>query len=57
MARTQAVYLRDSRGNEAVDQFIGALPARRAAKIDAYVEDHLNGKRPDAPPPEFPITS
>ena len=57
MARTQAVYYRDSRGNEPVDEFIEVLPAKRAAKIDDYVEEHLNGKQPDAPPPEFPITS
>jgi phage-related protein len=57
VARTQAVYYRDPAGKEPVDEFIEALPAKRAAKIDAYVEEHLNGKRPDAPPPEFPITS
>lgn len=57
MARTQAVYYRDKGGIEPVDEFIEALPAKRAAKIDAYVEEHLNGKEPDAPPPEFPITS
>jgi phage-related protein len=51
------VYYRDSRGNEPVDEFIEALPAKRAAKIDDYVEERLNGKSPDAPPPEFPITS
>src|SRR5262245_33353669 len=33
------------------------LPAKRAAKIDAYVEEHLNGLPPEAPPPEYPITS
>ena len=57
MPRTQAVYYRDRRDNKPVDEFIGALPAKRAAKIDGYVEDHLNGKHPNAPPPEFPITS
>lgn len=57
MVQTQAVYYRDSRGNEPVDDFIESLPAKRAAKIDDYVEEHLNGKPPDAPPPEFPITS
>lgn len=34
-----------------------ALPTKRAAKIDDHVEEHLNGKAPDAPPPEFPISS
>jgi phage-related protein len=57
VARTQAVYYRDSRGNEPVDEFIEALPAKRAAKIDDFVEEHLNGKPAGAPPPEFPITS
>lgn len=57
MAQTQAVYYRDKRGAEPVDQFIDSLPAKRAAKIDDYVEEHLNGKPADAPPPEFPITS
>jgi hypothetical protein len=31
--------------------------AKRAAKIDAYIEQYLNGRSPDAPPPEHPITS
>lgn len=57
MAQTQAVYYRDKRGSEPVDQFIEALPAKRAAKIDDFVEEHLNGKPPAAAPPEHPITS
>lgn len=57
MARTQAVYYRDKRGSEPVDEFIESMPAKRAAKIDDYVEEHLNGKPADAPPPEYPITS
>jgi len=57
VARTQAVYYRDIRGVEPVNRFIEALPPKRAAKIDDYVEEHLNGKPPDAPPPEYPITS
>jgi phage-related protein len=28
-----------------------------AAKIHGYIEEHLNGRKPDSPPPEFPITS
>jgi len=51
------VYYRDSRGAEPVDEFIEALPAKRAAKIDDYVEEYLNDKPPEAPPPEFPISS
>jgi phage-related protein len=57
VAQTHAVYYRDKRGAEPVDQFIEALPAKRAAKIDDYVEEYLNGYPPDAPPPEHPITS
>jgi phage-related protein len=57
VARTQAVYYRDSNGTEPVDEFIQALPPKRAAKLDDFVEEHLNGQRPEAPPPPFPITS
>jgi phage-related protein len=57
MARTQAVYYRDKRGEEPVDSFIRSLPDKRAAKIDDYIEEYLNGRRPDAPPPDYPITS
>ena len=57
MAGTQAIYYRDKHGIEPVAQFIEGLPAKRAAKIDAYVEEHLNGQVSDAPPPEFPVTS
>lgn len=57
MAQTTAIYYRDKRGVEPVNRFIDGLPARRAAKIDDYVEEHLNGKSPDAPPEEHPITS
>lgn len=28
-----------------------------AAKIDDAIDEHLNGRQPGAPPPEFPITS
>ena len=57
MARTQAVYYRDPRGAEPVDEFIQALPPRRAAKIDEFIEEHLNGRLPQDPPPPFPVTS
>lgn len=57
MSRTRAVYYRDESGNQPVDQFIEALPNKRAAKIDDHVEEHLNGKPPDAPPPEYPVSS
>jgi phage-related protein len=57
MAGTQAIYYRDKRGSEPVDEFIEGLPAKRAAKIDDYIEEHLNRQVPGAPPPEFPISS
>jgi len=47
VARTQAVYFRDERGAEPVNQFIEALPAKPAAKIDDSIEENLNGKLPD----------
>lgn len=57
MAETQAIYYREKRGAEPVNRFIETLPSKRAAKIDEYIEEHLNGQVPDAPPPEFPISS
>jgi phage-related protein len=55
--RIQSVYYRDKRGREPVREFIASLPRRRRAKFVDQVEEHLNGRRADAPPPEFPITS
>lgn len=55
--RTQAIYYRDERGAEPVDEFIEGLPAKHAAKIDNRIEEHLNGRPADAPPPEFPVSS
>lgn len=57
MAQTKAIYYRDKRGVEPVNRFIDGLPTKRAAKIDDYVEEHLSGRSPEAPPPEHPITS
>lgn len=57
MPQTKAIYYRDKCGVEPVNRFIDGLPAKRAAKIDDYVEEHLNGRSPEAPPPEHPITS
>jgi hypothetical protein len=53
VAETQAVYYRDKRGVEPVDDFVESLPDKPAAKIDDYVEEHLNGQSPDSPPPDF----
>ena len=57
VTQTTAIYYRDKRGAEPVNQFLDGLPAKRAAKIDDYVEEHLNGGSPQAPPPEHPISS
>lgn len=57
MPRTQAVFYRDPSGTEPVDEFIEVLPPKRAAKIDDFIAEHLNGRAPDAPPPEYPISS
>jgi phage-related protein len=57
VSKTQAVFYRDKRGNEPADEFIDALPPKAAAKIDDAIDEHLNGKDPKAPPPEFPTTS
>ena len=57
MAQTKALFYRDKRGVEPVDRFIDELPETRAAKIDDYIEEYLNGGSPHAPPPEYPITS
>jgi phage-related protein len=56
-SRTQATYYRDERGVQPVGRFIDALAPRRAAKVEAQLEEHLNGRPADAPPPNFPITS
>jgi phage-related protein len=55
-AKIQSVYYRDERGREPVSEFIAALSPRPRKKVAGRVED-LNGRRADAPPPEFPITS
>jgi phage-related protein len=57
MPHTQSVYYRDQDGREPVAEFTDGLPAKRAAKIDAYVAQHLNGRDAASPPPEHPITS
>lgn len=58
--RTQAVFYRDANGSEPVDAFLEGLLKTKpvaAAKIDDAIEEHLNGRNPAAPPPEFPISS
>jgi phage-related protein len=55
--RVQSVYYRDERRREPVREFLDALPPRRVKKVEDQIEEHLNGRPADAPPPEFPITS
>lgn len=57
MARTQAIHFRDRRGREPVNEFVDDLDPKPAAKIDDFIEEHLNGKDPSSPPPEHPISS
>lgn len=58
--RMQAVFYRDEQGREPVDDFLEELlkvQPLAAAKIDDAIEEHLNGRDPRDPPPEFPATS
>lgn len=58
--KTQAVYYRDSQGHEPVNDWLEKLLVTKpaaVAKIDDFVEEHVNRRRADAPPAEFPITS
>lgn len=58
--RTQAVFYRDKQGREPVNDFLEELLEAKplaVAKIDHAIEEHLNGRDPRHPPPEFPATS
>jgi phage-related protein len=55
--RTQATYYRYEQHVQRVEQFIDALPLKRSAKVEAQLDEHLNGRPAEAPPPQFPITS
>ena len=57
--RTQAVFYRDKQGREPVNDFLEELLEAQplaVAKIDDAIEEHLNGRDPRHPPPEFPGT-
>jgi phage-related protein len=59
-ARTQAVFYRDKRGKEPVDDFLEELLKvwpLAVAKIDDAIEEYLNGRDPRDPPPDFPASS
>jgi phage-related protein len=57
VAQTTAIYYRDRCGVEPVGRFIERLSAKRAAKVDDYIDEYLNGRPPEAPPAEHPISS
>ncbi len=58
--KTRVIHYRDRHGREPVKEFLDDLARRNpraAAKIDHYVDRHLDGRPPSAPPPNFPISS
>ena len=57
---TQAVYYRDPQGREPVNDWLEALMTTKpaaVAKIDQFVDEHLNSCHAGAAPPEFPMAS
>lgn len=57
MGRTHAVYYRDARGVEPVDDFIESVRPAEAQKAVDNKCDLLNGLPPNAPPLAFPHSS
>lgn len=56
MQRMQAVYYRDGRGRQPVEEFIDGLPPKHQVVVDLAI-DRLNDLRPTEPPLPFPATS
>jgi phage-related protein len=56
MARTQAIYYRDSRGWQPVELFIDRLPVKHQVAVDLAI-DRLNDLPPNEPPLAFPASS
>lgn len=56
MTRTQAVYYRDARGRQPVDEFIDGLPLKHQAAVDLAI-GRLNGLSPRDPPLAYPASS
>jgi phage-related protein len=52
----QAVYYRDARGRQPVEEFIDALPTRHQVAVDLAI-DRLNDLRATEPPLPFPASS
>jgi hypothetical protein len=53
MPGTQAVYYRDRRGRQPVQEFIDGLPVKHQAAVDLAI-DRLNGLAVSEPPLAFP---
>jgi phage-related protein len=56
MARTQAIYYRDARGCQPVEEFICRLPVKHRVVVDLAI-DRLNDLSPSEPPLAFPASS
>jgi len=56
MPHTRAIYYRDGRGRQPVEEFIDELPLRHQVVVDLAI-DRLNGLHPSEPPLAFPATS
>jgi phage-related protein len=56
MPSTQAIYYRDSRSRQPVEEFIDGLPVKHQVAVDLAI-DRLNGLSPNEPPLAFPATS
>jgi phage-related protein len=56
MARTQAIYYRDARGCQPVEEFIDRLPVKHRVVVDLAI-DRLNDLAPSEPPLAFPASS
>ncbi|HEX3691949.1 MAG TPA: type II toxin-antitoxin system RelE/ParE family toxin [Solirubrobacteraceae bacterium] len=56
MSHTQAVYYRDTRGRQPVDDFISSLPVKHQVAVDLAI-GRLNGLSPRDPPLAFPASS
>jgi phage-related protein len=56
MPSTQAIYYRDSRRRQPVDEFIDGLPVKHQVAVDLAI-GRLNGLSPSEPPLAFPASS
>jgi phage-related protein len=56
MPSTQAIYYRDSRRRQPVEEFIDGLPVKHQVAVDLAI-GRLNGLSPSEPPLAFPASS